>query len=244
LHWSLLLLYISFQFEFQTNNHTAMKIKIILTGATGMVGEGVLHECLFHDDIDKVLVVGRTSGIDHPKVTEILVKDLHNLSGIEDQLTGYDACFFCLGISSVGIPKEEYFKTTYTLTLSFANTLCRLNPGMTFCYVSGAGTDSTEKGRLRWARVKGKTENDLMKLPFKKVYNCRPAFMKPTKGLNHALSYYRVIDWLYPALRALMPNYVFTLKEFGLAMIHAVTQGYGKNILEMKDLLILSKESN
>jgi len=221
-----------------------MKIRVILTGATGMVGEGVLHECLSHDEIDQVLVVGRkTCGIDHPKVKELLIKDFLDLSGIEDQLRGYDACFFCLGISSVGIPKEEYYKTTYTLTLNFANAVCRQNPGMTFCYVSGAGTDSTEKGWLSWARVKGKTENDLMKLPFKKVYNCRPAFMKPTPGLKHTLPYYRVMDWLYPGLRALMPNYIFTLKEFGLAMIHAVTRGHEKNVLEMKDLLALAKQT-
>ena len=221
-----------------------MKIKVILTGATGMVGEGVLHECLFHDEIDQVLVVGRrTCGVDHSKVKELLIKDLLDLSGIEDQLSGYDACFFCLGISSVGIPKEEYYKTTCTLTLNFANTVCRQNSGMTFCYVSGAGTDSSEKGWVRWARVKGKTENDLVKLPFKRVYNFRPAFMKPTEGLKHTLPYYRVIDWLYPGLRALMPNYVFTLKEFGLAMIHAVTKGYEKNVLEMKDLLALAKQT-
>jgi uncharacterized protein YbjT (DUF2867 family) len=219
-----------------------MKIKAILTGATGMVGEGVLHECLFHDEIEQVLVVGRrTCSIDHPKVKEVLVKDFLDLSGIEDQLSGYDACFFCLGISSVGISKEEYYKTTYTLTLNFAETLCRYNPGMIFCYVSGAGTDSSEKGWLRWARVKGKTENDLMKLPFKRVYNFRPAFMKPTEGLKHSLPYYKAVTWLYPGLRALFPNAFFTLKEFGLAMINAVIKGNGKNVLEMKDILTLVK---
>ena len=123
--------------------------------------------------------------------------------------------------------------------MTFAETLCRLNPEMTFCYISGAGTDSTEKGWLRWARVKGKTENDLMKLPFKKVYNFRPAFMKPTEGLKHTLAGYKLIIWLYPLMHFLFPNYFFTLREFGLAMIHAVTRGYGKNILEMPDLLKL-----
>ncbi len=219
-----------------------MKIKVILTGATGMVGEGVLHECLLHDAVEKVLVVGRRPcGVSHPKLNEILVKDFFDLSAIENNLAGYDACFFCLGTSSVGVSKESYYKTTYTLTMGFAETLCRLNSGMTFCYVSGAGTDSTEKGWLSWARVKGKTENDLMKLSFKKVYNCRPAFMQPTEGLKHTLAGYKLITWLYPLMHALFPNYFFTLREFGLAMIHAVTQGYGKNILEMPDLILLSK---
>lgn len=220
-----------------------MKLKIILTGATGMVGEGVLHECLLHHEVEEILVVGRRPcGVDHSKVREILISDFHDLSGIEDQLAGYNTCFFCLGISSVGVSKEDYYRTTYTLTMHFAEILSRKNPGMVFCYVSGAGTDGTEKGWLSWARVKGKTENDLVKLPFKKVYNCRPAFMKPTPGLKHALPYYRVIDRLYPVLRALMPNYVFTLKEFGLAMINAVIKEYPENVLEMKDLLVLSKK--
>jgi len=219
-----------------------MKIKAILTGATGMVGEGVLHECLFHDQVEQVLVVGRkTCGVTHPKVKEILIKDFHDLSGIEDQLTGYNACFFCLGISSVGVPKEEYYKTTYTLTLNFATIVCRKNPGMTFCYVSGAGTDSTEKGWLSWARVKGKTENDLIKLPFKKVYNFRPAFMQPTEGLKHTLPYYKAISWLYPFFHALFPNAFFTLREMGHAMINSVVKGYGKSVLEMKDILALVK---
>jgi uncharacterized protein YbjT (DUF2867 family) len=219
-----------------------MKIKAILTGATGMVGEGVLHECLLHQEIEQVLVVGRrTCGITHPKLREIVLNDFFNLSSIEKQLTGYNACFFCLGTSSVNMPNEEYYKITYTLTMTFTGTLCRLNPNMIFCYISGAGTDSAEKGWLRWARVKGKTENDLMKLPFKRVYNFRPAFMLPTKGLKKTLPGYKVITWLYPALHAVFPNYFFTLKEFGLAMINAVLRGYGKNVLEMPDLLLLSK---
>jgi uncharacterized protein YbjT (DUF2867 family) len=222
-----------------------MKIKVILTGATGMVGEGVLHECLLHDSVEQVLVVGRRPcGMTHPKLKELQVQDFFDLSGIENHLAGYDACFFCLGTSSVNMSKEEYFRTTYSLTMHFAETLCRLNPGMTFCYVSGAGTDSTEKGWLSWARVKGKTENDLMKLPFRKVYNFRPAFMQPTKGLKHTLPAYKFITWLYPALHALFPNYFFTLREFGLAMINSVIKGYGKNVLEMKDILSLLETDN
>jgi uncharacterized protein YbjT (DUF2867 family) len=219
-----------------------MKIRAILTGVTGMVGEGVLNECLLHDEVEQVLVIGRHAcGVTHPKLTEVLIKDFFDLSGIEKQLAGYNACFFCLGTSSVNMPKEIYYKTTYTLTMNFAETLCKHNPGMTFCYVSGAGTDSSEKGWLRWARVKGKTENDLMKLPFKRVYNFRPAFMLPTKGLKNTLPAYKLITWLYPFLHAIFPNYFFTLKEFGLAMINAVLRGDGKNVLEMPDLLLLSK---
>jgi len=222
-----------------------MKIRAILTGATGMVGEGVLNECLLHDEVEQVLVVGRRPcDITHPKLREIVHNDFFNLSSIEKELAGYNACFFCLGTSSVNVPKEAYYKTTYTLTMTFAETLCRLNPGMTFCYISGAGTDSTEKGWLRWARVKGKTENDLIKLPFKRVYNFRPAFMLPTKGLKNTLPAYKLITWLYPFLHAIFLNYFFTLKEFGLAMINSVTRGYGKNILEMPDLISLSKPDN
>lgn len=219
-----------------------MKISPILTGATGMVGEGVLHECLQHPDVEKVLVVGRRScGVEHPKLTEIIHGDFYDFSAIESQLQPYNACFFCLGTSSVGKDESTFRQMTYDLTLKFATTVCRLNPGMTFCYISGAGTDSTEKGRLMWARVKGKTENDLMKLPFKKVYNFRPGYMQPTPGLKNALKYYRYIAWMYPALRAVFPNQASTLKEMGLAMIHAVSKGYEKNIVEVKDIVALAK---
>lgn len=219
-----------------------MKISPILTGATGMVGEGVLHECLQHPDVEKILVVGRRPcGVEHPKLTEIVHGDFFDFSAIENQLQPYNACFFCLGTTSVGKDESTFRQMTYDLTLKFATTVCRLNPGMTFCYISGAGTDSTEKGRLMWARVKGKTENDLMKLPFKKVYNFRPGYMQPTPGLKNALQYYRYIAWMYPALRAVFPNQVSTLKEMGLAMIHAVSKGYEKNIVEVKDIVALAK---
>ncbi len=155
-----------------------MKIKAIITGATGMVGEGVLMESLLHPDVEKVLVINRDPAVlSHPKLTEILHTDFFDLSPIADKLTGYNACFFCLGVSSVGMNEEKYYSLTYTLTMHMAEILARQNPEMTFCYISGAGTDSTEKGRLNWARVKGKTENDLMKLPFKKVFAFRPGFM-------------------------------------------------------------------
>jgi hypothetical protein len=218
-------------------------IKLILTGATGMVGEGVLHECVQHDDIESVLVIGRKPcGMTHPKLKEITHNDFCDISPIENQLTNYNACFFCLGSTSIGKTEDDYYKLTYTLTLHVATTLAKLNPEMTFCYVSGAGTDSTEKGKLRWARVKGKTENDLMKLPFNKVYAFRPAFMRPTAGLKNAPACYKAINWLFPLLRRCFPKYVSTLKELGLAMINSATKGYDKQILEVKDIVALAKK--
>jgi uncharacterized protein YbjT (DUF2867 family) len=218
------------------------KIKAIITGATGMVGEGVLHECLLSDDIGAVLVVNRKPcGVTNPKLTEIIHQDFFNFSTIENQLKGYNACFFCLGVSSVGMKEDAYYKLTYTLTLHVAETLSKLNKDMTFCYVSGAGTDSSEKGRSMWARVKGKTENDLMKLPFKQVYAFRPGFIKPIKGLKYTNPVYKYIGWLFPIGRALYPNGFCKLKEIGLAMIHALTKGYGKNILQGDDIIELAK---
>ena len=217
-------------------------IKVIITGATGMVGEGVLHECLHHPAVSSILVINRKPcGVVHSKIKEIIHADFYNLSSIESHLKGYNACFFCLGTSSVGMNEAEYTKVTYTLTMHVAETLCKLNPDMTFCFVSGASTDSTEKGRLMWARVKGKTENDLMKLPFKRVYNFRPGFMQPTPGLKNVLPAYKYFTWLYPVLRPIFPNYMSTLAAIGLAMIHSVNRGYGKQVLEVKDIVALAK---
>jgi hypothetical protein len=177
-----------------------MKIKAILTGATGMVGEGVLHECLLHDDVEEVLVVGRRScGVNHPKLKEIIVPDFFDLTGIENKLTDYNACFFCLGVSSIGMKEPEYSKLTYELTMNFAITLVPRNREMVFCYISGKSTN--ENGRMMWARVKGKTETDLMKLNFKRVYNFRPGIMTPTKGLKNTLSFYKYTGWLIPLVR-------------------------------------------
>ncbi|GAB3931139.1 NAD-dependent epimerase/dehydratase family protein [Larkinella terrae] len=221
---------------------TSNKIRAIITGTTGMVGEGVLHECLMHPDVEAVLIINRKPyGLKHPKLTEIIHKDFFNFSALESQLTGYNACYFCLGVSSVGMKEPEYYKMTYTLTMHVATTLSKLNPDMTFCYVSGGGTDSTENGRTMWARVKGKTENDLMKLPFKQVFNFRPGFIKPTEGLKNTLKLYRYLLWLFPIGRALYPNGFCTLKELGLAMIHTVTKGYEKSILEGTDIIELAK---
>jgi hypothetical protein len=221
-----------------------MKYKVIITGVTGMVGEGVLHECLHHPVIESVLVINRKPcGVVHAKLTEIVHVDFFDLTPIESQLQGYHACFFCLGVSSVGLSEEEYTRLTHTLTLGFASTLAKKNQGMVFCYVSGSGTDSTEKGKLMWARVKGKTENDLVKLSFKKVYNFRPGVIEPTKGLKNTLPYYKYFFWLMPVLRTVTPNYISTLKDIGLAMINAVVIGYSKNILEVQDIKKLAKHT-
>jgi uncharacterized protein YbjT (DUF2867 family) len=219
-----------------------MKISVTLTGATGMVGEGVLIECLAHPEVEKILVIGRNlCGMVHPKLKEIIHKDFKDITPIINQLTDYNTCFFCSGVTSIGKSESEYYDLTYTLTLNFAKALSRLNPEMTFCYISGAATDSSEKGRSMWARVKGKTENDLIKLPFKRVYNFRPGFMRPTKGMKNTLSYYKYVGWMYPVLRFLFPKFVTTLKELGIAMINSAANCYEKNILEVKDILILSK---
>jgi uncharacterized protein YbjT (DUF2867 family) len=216
-------------------------IRAIITGTTGMVGEGVLHECLQNDAVAAILVINRKpSGVVHPKLTEIIYADFFDLSPIEKQLSGYNACFFCLGVSSVGMKAEDYYKVTYTLTLQMATTLAKLNPAMVFCYISGAGTDSSEKGRSRWARVKGKTENDLMLLPFKAVYALRPGFIKPTEGLTRTHSFYKYINWLFPLGRALYPGGFCTLRELGLTMIRLASRGYDKKIVEGKDIIRLS----
>jgi len=218
------------------------KVRAIITGATGMVGEGVLHECLQSETVEKVLVVGRRScSVTHPKLTEIIVKDFFDLSLIENELKGFNACFFCLGMSSVGVSKEEYERMTYDLTMNFAKTLVKENPEMTFCYVSGKGTDSTEKGRLHWARVKGKTENDLMKLAFKRVFAFRIGFVKPSKGAKNVLAAYKYVGWLYPIVRAVSNKYASTLSEVGEAMIKSVTKGYDKQVLEVEDIIKLSQ---
>ena len=221
----------------------SIKVRAVVTGATGMVGEGVLHECLLHPDVESVLVINRKPcGVSHPKLKEIIHNDFFNLSPIESELSGYNACFFCLGVSSLGMKEPEYTKISYTLTMNVAQTLSRLNPDMTFCYVSGAGTDSTEKGKMMWARVKGKTENDLAKLPFKAAFAFRPAFILPTKGLKNALSFYKYVTWLYPIVHPLFPNSFGTLKEVGLAMINCVIFGADKRILEAKDIAALASK--
>jgi uncharacterized protein YbjT (DUF2867 family) len=215
-------------------------MKVLITGSTGMVGEGVLLECLKHSDVDQVLVINRKpGGVSHPKLREIIHGDFFDLKPIEQQLTGLNACFFCLGVSSVGMSKEEYRHITYDLTLNVAQLLAKLNPVMTLCYVTGAGTDSSEQGSVAWARVKGATENALMRL-IKQAYMFRPGFMKATQGQNNVKSYYKFIAWLYPIGRSVYPAGFCTLQEVGLAMIKAAIKGYPKQILEVKDIVALA----
>jgi uncharacterized protein YbjT (DUF2867 family) len=218
------------------------KLRIIITGATGMVGEGVLLECLEHPAVGRVLMVNRKHfAASHPKLEECLVPDFLALDRFASRLTGYDACFYCAGVSSRGMSEEDYRHITYDVTTYFARKLASLNPQMIFCYVSGSLTDSSEKGRIMWARVKGKTENALMGLAFRKVYNFRPGFMKPTPGQRNIKSYYKAIGWLYPLLRVLLPNQVSTMREVGIAMINSVLKGYPKQILEISDINALAR---
>jgi hypothetical protein len=219
-----------------------MKINVIITGSTGMVGEGVLHECLLHPDVEKILIINRRPcGISNPKLSEIIHDNFFDLSHIENKLIGYDTCFYCLGVTSLRMKEPAYYYITYTLTLDIAQRLARLNPNMIFCYISGAGTNTPEKAKFMWAKVKGKTEQDLMKLSFKKVYLFRPGLIRPTKGLNNVHKYYYVFNLFYPIFRLTMPKFVSTLKELGLSMIISATKGYEKQILEVPDIVKLSK---
>lgn len=213
--------------------------KIILTGATGYVGEGVLIECLAHPAIDQVLVVGRRScGRQHPKLKELLVKDFFTLDAVLDQLRGYDGCFYCAGISSVGVKEADYTQATYDTTIAFAKAVRTASPGIVFDYVSGGSTDSTERGRIMWARVKGRTENELARMGFKQQYNFRPGLMRPSPGQHNPKTYQRI---LVPVFALFLPGYTLHMREVGAAMINSVLKGYPKNILEVKDIRALGK---
>ncbi len=204
-----------------------------------MVGEGVLLECLQNPAVAHVLVLTRKpTGRTHPKMTELPVPDLADLHAVESQLTGYNACFFCAGISAVGVSKEEYERITHDLTLAVGRTLARLNPALTFIYVSGAGT-SASSGQ-HWARVKARTENELLALPFGAAYMFRPGFMKATEGQRNLLKWYPAIAWLYPVARRLAPQYVSTMQEVGRAMINAADFGCFKPVLEVRDIVALA----
>ena len=222
-----------------------MNKKVIIIGATGMVGKGVLLECLDHDAIAEVLVIGRNPiGFEHPKLKELIQKDFTDFSNVKAQLDGFDACYFCLGISAAGLNEEQYKKITYDYTMALANTLFELNSNMTFIYVSGQGTDSTEKGRMMWARIKGKTENDILKLGFKQAYAFRPGMIIPLKGIkSRTKSYQFMYDyfmWLVKGIKAISPNSVVNTTQIGLAMINAMLKGYDKKILKPEDIITLS----
>jgi uncharacterized protein YbjT (DUF2867 family) len=219
-----------------------MQIRVIVFGATGMVGEGVLLTALRHEDVESVLVIGRRPCmVTHSKLKELIHRDFFNYSAIEDQLQGYDACFFCLGVSSVGMNERDYSRVTYDLTMQAAEVLSRCNPAMTFCYVSGTGTDSTEQGRIMWARVKGRTENHLAKLPFKSVYAFRPGLLKPLDGQRNVKPIFKAVAWPFPLWKALFPDAVSTIEDVGLAMINATLYGYQKKVLENPDIARLAR---
>lgn len=216
-------------------------MKVIVTGATGMVGEGVLLECLAHPEVDAVLSVSRKScGHTHPKLTECLVPNFRELGAVEAQLTGYDACFYCAGVSSVGMNEADYSAVTYDTPVAFATALARLNPNMVLVHISGAHTDGTEQGKVMWARVKGKAENALMRLPFRAVYNFRPGLMKPVTGQKNLKRTYRILLPLYPVMKLLLP--ALTLNEVGQAMIRCVAAGAPKHVLEVADIAALARD--
>jgi uncharacterized protein YbjT (DUF2867 family) len=216
-------------------------MNVILFGATGMVGQGVLRECLLDPDVDQILSIVRApTNQHHPKLRELIHTNFFDYSAIESELTGFDACLFSLGVSSTGMDEAKYKHLTYDLTLAAATTLARLNPNMTFLYVSGAGTDSTERGRSMWARVKGKTENDLLKLPFRAAYMFRPGVILPMHGIRSKTklyqTFYTVLNPILPLLKSTFPQYITTTEELGRAMVRVAKQGFLKPILETKDI--------
>jgi uncharacterized protein YbjT (DUF2867 family) len=217
-------------------------MKVIVTGATGMVGEGILLECLNHAHVEQVLMVNRRHyDISHPKLKELIAPDFFKIEDFAADITGYDACFFCAGISSVGLNKQQYTHITYDTTIAFAGVLVKHNPEMTFCFISGASTN--ENGKAMWARVKGHTESALMKMDFKNEYNFRPGMMKPSEGQKNIKPFYKIITWTYPFFAMIMPGATSTLHALGLAMINSVLKGSPKQILEVKDIKELAGRS-
>jgi uncharacterized protein YbjT (DUF2867 family) len=221
-------------------------MKVILFGATGMVGQGVLRECLLDPQVETVLSVGRSStGQQQPKLHELVHRNLNDLSSIEDRLTGFQGCFFCLGVASAGMSEDDYRRVTYDLTVAVGGTLARLNPGMTFVYVSGAGTDSTENGRSMWARVKGRTENALLRMPFKAAFMFRPGIIRPLHGIRSKTRSYRVLYTVMSPFILLAagvaPNSITTTEKMGRAMIHAAERGAPKAVLGTRDINDLAK---
>jgi len=217
-----------------------MAMKVLIFGATGMVGRGVLLECLRDADVELAAAVGRTRvELTDAKLRQIVHADMENYAGVESELAGFDACFFCLGVTSSGLKEAEYTRLTYGLTMAAAEPLSRLNPGMTFIYVSGSGTDSTEKGRSMWARVKGRTENALLKLPLD-AYMFRPGFIEPMDGIESKTPsyrvFYKVLTPVMPLLRKMLPNQVLSTRDIGQAMLKVAKHGYGRHVLEARDI--------
>jgi uncharacterized protein YbjT (DUF2867 family) len=216
-------------------------MKVIVTGTTGMVGEGVLLTCLQSPEVERVLAVSRRrSGHSHPKLEECVIPDFRKLEGLEQTLSGYDACFYCAGVSSVGMSEADYTTITYETPLRFAERLARLNPNMVLVHVSGAHTDGTEQGKVMWARIKGKAENALVRLPFKSVYNFRPSLMKTVTGQKHVKRVYRMGLVLYPLLNLFLPG--LTLADVARAMLNAVRYGAPKSVLEAEDIGVLAHQ--
>jgi uncharacterized protein YbjT (DUF2867 family) len=221
-------------------------MKVIVTGTTGMVGRGILLECLDHAEITEVLSISRRPiEIDHPKLKELIHQDFSEFASVAEQIKGYDACYACMGISSAGMKEEQYTRLTYDFTLSLAKELHGLNPEITFTYVSGAGTDSSEKGRSMWARVKGKTENDLLNLGFKQAFMFRPGGIIPLRGIQPSSKLYRVLinnlKWLLKLIKKIAPSAVVDTTQIGLAMINVTKKGYDKKVLKPRDIQILAE---
>jgi hypothetical protein len=220
-------------------------IKPLIFGSTGMIGQAVLLECIEDPLIETILIINRSSsGVKHQKVKEILLSDFSNFSALVKEFGNYNTCFFCLGISALGLSEEEYTKITYDLCMKAANTLLQSGTAYTFCYVSGAGTDSTEKGRQMWARVKGKLENALLALPFKNAFMFRPGYIQPMKGIVSRTKSYRIIYKIFTPLYYLLKPFkgaVTDTTTLGKAMISAARNGYDKKIIEMKDINLLGK---
>jgi uncharacterized protein YbjT (DUF2867 family) len=221
-------------------------MKVIITGVTGMVGKGVLLECLDHAEITEVLSISRRpTGIDHPKLKALIHLDFSEFASVRDKLKGYDACYACMGVSSAGMKEEQYARLTYDFTLALAKELHGINPEITFTYVSGAGTDPSEKGRSMWARVKGKTENDLLNLGFKQAFMFRPGAIIPLRGIQPSSKLYRVLinnlKWLLKLIKWIAPHAVVDTTQMGLAMINVTKTGYKKNVLKPRDIQILAE---
>jgi len=220
-------------------------MKVIITGASGMVGKGVMLECLDHPDVTAVLTIGRSKlDLEHPKLTQLIHSDFGDYSAVASSFVGFDAAYLCMGVSAAGMSEEKYTEISYGYTLALAKTLVALNPNMTCTYVSGEGTDSTEKGRSMWARVKGRTENELLALGFRQAFMFRPGGIIPTRGILPSSKLYRVLitylGWLLYVIKVLAPQSIVNSTEIGLAMIHVTKRGYDKRVIRPKDILILA----